>query len=72
MKPFRIETNASEWAIGCVLLQLGPDGKWHPVAFNGCKLNGVELYYLVHEKELLAIKHALRDVERVHSEWYYF
>ena len=59
-KRFRIETDASEWAIGCVLLQLGPDVKWHPVAFDGRKLNGAELNYPVHEKELLAIKYALR------------
>ena len=59
-EPFRIETDASEWAIGCVLLQLGLDGKWHPVAFDGRKLNGAELNYPVHEKELLAIKYALR------------
>lgn len=58
--PYRIETDASEWAIGCVLLQLGPDGKWHPIAYDGRKLNGAELNYPVHEKELLAIKYALR------------
>jgi hypothetical protein len=59
-KPFRIESDCSEWALGCVLLQLGPDGKWHPVAYDGRKLNGAELNYPIHEKELLAIKHALR------------
>ena len=59
-KPFVIETDASEWAIGMVLLQVGPDGKLHPVAFDGRKLTGAELNYPVHEKELLAIKEALR------------
>ena len=58
--PYRIETDASESAIGCVLLQLGPDGKWHPMAYDGRKLNGAELNYPVHEKELLAIKYAIR------------
>jgi hypothetical protein len=43
-----------------VLLQIGPDDKWHPVAFDGRKLRGAELNYPVHEKELLAIKYALR------------
>ena len=59
-KPFVIETDASEWAIGMVLLQLGPDGQLHPVAFDGRKLTGAELNYPIHEKELLAIKEALR------------
>ena len=55
-----METDCSEWALGCVLLQLSADGKWHPVAFDGRKLRGAELNYPVHEKELLAIKYALR------------
>jgi hypothetical protein len=59
-KPFVIETDASEWAIGCCLLQVGEDGKLHPVAYDGRKLQGAELRYPVQEKELLAIKHALR------------
>lgn len=57
---FRIETDASEWAIGMVLSQPAEDGKWHPVAFNGRKLNSAERNYLTQEKELLAIKEALR------------
>jgi len=59
-KPFWIETDCSEWALGCVLCQEGPDGKWRPVAYDGRKLTGAELNYPIHEKELLAIKHALR------------
>jgi hypothetical protein len=59
-EPYIIETDASEWAIGYVLSQLGEDGKPHPVAYDGRKLTGAELNYPVHEKELLAIKEALR------------
>ena len=59
-KPFWIETDCSEWALGCMLCQEGPDGRWHPVAYDGRKLNGAELNYSIQEKELLAIKHALR------------
>jgi hypothetical protein len=59
-RPFAIETDASEWAIGCCLLQLGTDGLLHPVAYDGRKLQGAELNYAVQEKELLAIKHAIR------------
>lgn len=60
---FRIETDASEWAIGMVLSQPAEDGKWHPVAFDGRKLNGAERNYPTQEKELLAIKEALRSWE---------
>jgi len=42
------------------LYQEGDDGKMHPVAFDGRKLRGAELNYPTHEKELLAIKEALR------------
>jgi hypothetical protein len=63
-KPFTIETDASEWAIGMVLLQMGADGKLHPIAYDGRKLSGAELNYPVQEKELLAIKEALRLWDR--------
>jgi hypothetical protein len=59
-KKFRVETDCSEWALGCVLLQIGPDNKWHPVAFDGRKLRGAELNYPVYKKELLVIKYTLR------------
>lgn len=59
-KAFVIETDCSEWALGCALYQEDEAGRLHPVAFDGRKLNGAELNYPVHEKELLAIKHALR------------
>jgi transposase InsO family protein len=59
-RPFTIETDASDFAIGMVLLQEGPDGKLHPVAYEGRKLQAAELHYPVHEKELLAIKQGLR------------
>ncbi|KAJ5082230.1 hypothetical protein N7532_011273 [Penicillium argentinense] len=64
LKPFIIETDASEWAIGFVLYQEGEDQKLHPVAFDGRKLSTAELNYPVHEKELLAIKEALRLWDR--------
>jgi hypothetical protein len=42
------------------LLQLEADEKYHSIAFDGRKLIEAELNYSVHEKELLAIKHALQ------------
>jgi len=59
-RPFLIETDASEWAIGGVLYQFDNEGNCHPIAFDGRKLQGAELNYPVHEKELLAIKVSLK------------
>ncbi|KAK4390263.1 hypothetical protein Sango_2089600 [Sesamum angolense] len=49
LKPFTVETDASDFALGGVLMQDG-----HPVAFESRKLKDVEHRYSVHEKELLA------------------
>ena len=59
-KPYRIETDASAFAMGYVLLQSDDNGFFHPVALDGRKLQAAELNYSVQEKELLAIKCALR------------
>lgn len=60
-RPFIIETDASDFAIGLSLLQKDPvSNEVHPVAYDGRKLSEAEQKYPVHEKELLAIKHALR------------
>jgi hypothetical protein len=59
-KTFSIESDASERAIGCSLLQQDKQGKWHPVAYDDRKLSAAELNYPNHGKELLAIEHALR------------
>lgn len=65
-KPFTIETDASDFAIGISLLQLNSEtNRLHPIAYDGRKLSAAERNYPVHEKELLAIKHALRV-------WYHY
>jgi hypothetical protein len=58
-KPFVIETDASDFAIGSCLLQKAEDGQLHPVAYESRKLSDAQIRYPVHEKELLAIKQAL-------------
>ncbi|KAL0345664.1 UNVERIFIED_CONTAM: Retrovirus-related Pol polyprotein from transposon [Sesamum radiatum] len=54
-KPFVVETDASDFSLGGVLMQDG-----HPIAFESRKLKDVERHYSVHEKELLAVVHYLR------------
>ena len=54
-KPLRIETDASNRAIGAILCQPDEDGHWHPIAFLSRKLIPAECNYEVHDKELLAI-----------------
>ena len=58
-KAFTVTTDASDFAVGAVLSQDQGQGD-QPVAFESRKLSPAELNYPVHEKELLAIVHALR------------
>ncbi|CEH12806.1 FOG: Transposon-encoded proteins with TYA, reverse transcriptase, integrase domains in various combinations [Ceraceosorus bombacis] len=58
-KPFFVEMDASQYAIGAVLSQETTDGKRHPVAYDGQKMKPAKLNYSVSEQELLAIKYAL-------------
>ena len=55
-----IETDTSDFALGCILSQyLGK--RLHPVAFHSQKLNDAEGNYEIHDKELLAILEAFRE-----------
>jgi hypothetical protein len=58
--PFTVSTDASDFAIGAVLQQDHGNGLL-PVAYLSRKLNSAEINYPVHEKELLAIVHAVRQ-----------
>jgi len=55
-----VETDASNFALGCVLSQF-KDKRLHPVAFHSRKLNPVERNYKIHDKELLAILEAFKE-----------
>ena len=58
-KPFVLETDASNFAMGCILSQHF-DGVLHPVAYYSKKFSGSELRWEIHDKELFGIITALR------------
>ena len=60
-KPFEIETDASDFALGAQLGQRDELGRLHPVSFMSKKLTGPELRYPLPDKELMAIVEALKD-----------
>jgi hypothetical protein len=59
-KPFILETDASNYAMGCILSQYF-DGVLHPIAFYSKKFSGSELRWEIHDKELFGIITALRQ-----------
>jgi len=59
-KPFIVETDASNFAVGAVLSQEF-DGKLHPIAFLSKSLTKCQRNYQIYDKELLAIKVALEE-----------
>ena len=58
-EPTRIETDASDLAIGACLCQRRNE-KWHPVAYYSRKMTAPEQNYDIHDKELLAVVEALK------------
>ncbi|CAI5471080.1 unnamed protein product [Closterium sp. Yama58-4] len=65
-RPYVVVTDASDQAIGAVLLQDQGRGL-QPIAYESRKLRGAELNYPMHDKEALAIIHAYK-VWRWHLE----
>jgi hypothetical protein len=55
LKPFFLESDASDSALEVVLSQKGQDTRLHPVAFHSRKFTAAEINYEIHDKELLAI-----------------
>ena len=55
-KPFKLETDASNYGIGAVLSQQVPEtGEWKPVAYFAKHLSKAERNYSASERELLAV-----------------
>jgi RNase H-like domain found in reverse transcriptase len=58
-RPFRLITDASDFAVGAILEQPDLLNRWHPIAYYSKSLQPPEQNYDIHDKELLAIIHAL-------------
>jgi len=54
-RPFRLITDASDFALGVILEQPDEFNQQHPVAYFSKSMNPAEQNYIVHNKELLAI-----------------
>ena len=61
--PGRVETDASQWAVGGQLLQQREDGMRQPAAFYSHQLTSPECRYTTHDKELLAVIQCLNAWE---------
>ncbi|KAF1324811.1 reverse transcriptase, partial [Globisporangium splendens] len=58
-KPFHVVCDASDYAIGCALMQHDDEGHERVVLCQSRQLRPAERNYLVHDKELLAMKYSL-------------
>ena len=60
-KPFIVETDASDFAIGAILSQPDKNGVHHPVAYYSRKFTAPEINYPIYDKELAAIISAFEE-----------
>jgi len=58
-----METDASDFTIGAVLLQQ-VEGRLHPLAFHSRKIDNAENKYENHDKEILAVVSAFKEWRR--------
>jgi len=60
-KPFFLETDASAYATGAVLMQKDDNGNLHPCGFLSKTLNPTEQNYPIYDRELYALIRALKE-----------
>ncbi|CAI5704112.1 unnamed protein product [Peronospora effusa] len=64
-KPFHVVCDASDFAIGCALMQFDDEGRERVVSYQSRQMKPAKKNYPVHDKELLAMRYALINF-RVH------
>src|SRR5271163_3328668 len=62
-RPFQIECDASEYAVGCCLSQIDDEGNERHIAFASSKLTDTQRRWSVLEKEGYAVVYALRQFD---------
>jgi hypothetical protein len=60
-KPFVLETNIFDFAIGAILSQLGKNNFLHPIDFCSHKFSLVKINYDINDKKLLTIVDAFEE-----------
>ncbi|KAG6609076.1 reverse transcriptase [Phytophthora cinnamomi] len=58
-KPFHVVCDASDFAIGCALMQFDDEGRERVVSYQSRQLKPAERNYPIHDKEMLAMRYAL-------------
>ncbi|KAF8628194.1 hypothetical protein AX14_011262 [Amanita brunnescens Koide BX004] len=58
---FRMETDASDFAVAAILSQIQSDGIWRPIAFFSKAMNLAERNYEIYNKEMLVIVKAFEE-----------
>ncbi|GMF25305.1 unnamed protein product [Phytophthora fragariaefolia] len=58
-RPFHVVCDASDFAIGCALMQFDAEGRERVVSYHSRQMKPAEKNYPVHDKELLAMRYAL-------------
>ncbi|KAE9337692.1 hypothetical protein PR003_g11886 [Phytophthora rubi] len=58
-KSFHVVCDASDFAIGCALMQFDDEGRERVVSYQSLQMKPAERNYPVHDKELLAMRYAL-------------
>ncbi|KAE9338451.1 hypothetical protein PF008_g12064 [Phytophthora fragariae] len=58
-RPFHVVCDASDFAIGCALMQFDAEGRKRVVSYQSRQMKPAEKNYPVHDKELLAMRYAL-------------
>jgi len=60
-KPFLIEADASQYAIGAILSQKDDSGRYRPCAYLSHSLDETKRNWTVHDRELYSIVYALKE-----------